>query len=693
MDEFRKIKRLWVEKLNLASKRKEKEFGKYAKECWKYYASPNHDFLYADDEQAADRWGLMPGAPRVTVNKCFQFATVFKPYIHHRNPKRSITERRPVIDPMLRLAALPPGYMENLAMQLAMQQLGIPTDAVGSIPPEAGQIIQGTAQQLIASGQVQQFAIQMLQQKNGQQDAIYAIRKQLLEAVLDYTPHEFNLIDESHRSLTEALVCGRGVWLTEMVDGAHGRLPGSTHVPVDRFLVDPDFLFPHDWTWVAFEKIMTKSDVARIYAIDEKELKTGHDESTDKKATLKIEGREGDRNKGDEGTHDLVKLWIIYSRRGVGTDLSGVDEDIKGTLKEFGDAVRLVISDCCDEPLNLREDFFGTTDRARAAEAMGLVTDGLRWPLPYFKDARWPWPFALCDFHHQNDSAWPVAHLRPALPAQRMLNWLWSHVASKIKKTAKDKWLYDKGILDERTIRKVISDLDEEFVGVSKKQSETLKDLMFQMQHNPMNQDIFQVAQFFEVIFEQVSGLSALMSSGESNRQMRSSYEAQLKEKLVQGRPEAMADVYENTQSRIARNEAVAMRMISGSEMARFFREEAQTDPTTGQQSLGELSQLWDQTVYEQDEDRLLAETDCRIESGSMRKPNVGEALTGLTEFTQVMLQPLMAAYQQTGDPSNMNILLSELTKKTQMPNMALPDLRQMMAQQQQQPPQEGQAA
>lgn len=688
MDEFRKIKRLWVEKLNLASKRKEKEFGTFARECWKYYASPNHDFLYdGDGEQAADKWGLALGAPRVTVNKCFQFVTVFKPYIHHRNPKRSITERRPVIDPMLRLAALPPGYLENVAQQLQSQG-----------------ILQAQQQMAMATGQpfdpmavVQQFVLQSLAQKNGQQDAMYAIRRQLLEAVLDYTPQEFGLIDESHRSLTEALVCGRGVWLTKMIEGPHGRLPGTVHIPVERFLVDPDFLFPSDWTWVAFENIMPKHQFAQMFGIDEKQLGSGYDESTDKKATLKIEGREHERNKADESTHDLVKYWEIYSRVGVGTDLSGVDDDLKGTLKDLGQHVRLIISDCYDEPLNLRSDLTGTSRRDRTQEAVLMMTDGLKWPLPFYKDARWPWPFSLCDFHHQNDSAWPVAHLRPALPAQRMLNWLWTHVASKIKKTAKDKTLYDRGILDVQTVKNICSDLDEEFVGVNKKQSESLKDLMFQLVHPPMNQDIFSVAQFFEVIFEQVSGLSALMSSGESNRQMRSSYEAQLKEKLVQGRPEAMADVYENTQSRIARNEAVALRMIRGGEMTKFFHESSQPDPMSGEPVLGELSQLWDQNVYEPDEDILLAETDCRVESGSMRKPNVGEALTGLTEFTQVMLQPLMAAYQQTGDPTNMNILLAELTKKTQMPPMSMPDLRQQMAmaaqQQQQQPPNKGQAA
>lgn len=686
MDAFRKIKRLWVEKLNLASKRKDKEFGKYARECWKYYANPNHDFLYeGSDEAAADRWGLMSGAPRVTVNKCFQFVDVFKPYIHHRNPKRTVTERRPVIDPGLRLAALPPGYLENLAQQLAQQG-----------------VLQQQMQMAAMQGQVadpmaiaQQFAIQMLSQKNGQQDAIYAIRRQLLEAVLDYTPQEFNLIDESHRSLTEALVCGRGVWLTKIIEGPHGKLPGTVHVPVDRFLVDPDFLCARDWKWVAFEQIMPKHEFARLYGIDEKELKTGFDESTDKQATLKIEGREHERYKADESTHDLVRYWEIYSRCGVGTHLSGIDDDLKGRLDGLGQNVRLIIADCWDEPLNLREDQFGATTQDRTNEAVTMATDGLKWPLPFWRDSSWPWPFALCDFHHQNDSAWPVAHLRPALPAQRMLNWLWSHVATKIKKTSKDKWLYDQTQLDETTLRKVISDVDEEFVPVKRKQSETLQQMMFQMQHAPMNADIFNVAQFFELIFEQVSGLSALMSSGESNRQMRSSYEAQLKEKIVQGRPEAMADVYENTQSRIARNEAVALRLMSGGEMSWFFHEQPQPDPMTGQPTLGELSQLWDQAVYEPDEARLMAETDCRIESGSMRKPNIGEALTGLTEFTQVMLQPLMAAYQSTGDPTNMNILLAELCKKTQMPPMAMPDMRQQMAMaaQQQQPPGKGQAA
>lgn len=686
MDTFRTIKRLWVEKLNLASKRKDKEFGKYARECWKYYASPNHDFLYAGDDEAAERWGLVPGAPRVTVNKCFEMVDVFLPYLHHRNPTRTVTERRPQINPMLRLAALPPGYIETVAQQLANQ----------GVLAAHQQMAMATGQMFDPMAVAQQFVLQSLSQKNGQQDAVYAIRKQLLESVLDYTPHEFGLVEESRRSLTEALVCGRGVWHTKMIEGAHGRLPGTVHVPVERFLVDPDFLFPRDWKWVAFENIMPKHQFAEMVGIDAKQLKGGIDESSDKQASIKIEGREHERNKADESTHDLVRYWEIYSRCGIGTHLSGIDDDLEGQLTSLGQNVRLIISDCWDEPLNLRSDMFGTDSSDKSQEALTMAVDGLKWPLPFWRDATWPWPFALCDFHHQNDSAWPVAHLRPALPAQKMLNWLWSHVATKIKKTAKDKWLYDQGILDESTLRKIISDVDEEFVGVKKKQSESLQQMMFQMQHAPMNPDILNVAQFFEVIFEQATGLTALMSRGEGSRQMRSSYEAQLKEKIVQARPEAMADVYENTQSRIARNEAAALRLISGGEMAMFFHEPPQSDPMSGEQMLGELSQLWQQTVYEPDEAVLMAETDCRIEAGSMRKPNIGEALTGLTEFTQVMLQPLMASYQTTGDPSNLNILLQQLCQKTQMPLMQLPDMRQQMAamaQQPQQPPGKGQAA
>lgn len=688
MDEFRKIKRLWVEKINLASGRKDKEFGQYARECWKYYASPNHDFLYEGDEQAAERWGLMPGAPRVTVNKCFEMVDVFLPYLHHRNPIRKSTDRRPQIDPMLRMATLPPGYVEDVAQQLM-----------------ASGMMQQQAQMAAMQGQMfdpmavaQNFVLQGLAQKNGQKDAMYAIRKQLLEAVLDYTPHEFNLVDESRRSLTEALVCGRGVWHTKIIEGSQGKLPGTVHIPVERFMVDPDFLAPRDWKWVAFENIMPKHEFALMVGIEEEKLKTGYDESTAQQATLKIEGRDADRYKSDESTHDLIRYWEVYSRCGVGTTLSGIDEDIKGTLSELGQNVRLIISDCWDEPLNLREDQFGATDAAKNQEAKTMAVDGLKWPLPFWRDATWPWPFALCDFHHQNDSAWPVAHLRPALPAQRMLNWLWSHVATKIKKTSKDKWLYDNRILDDTTIRKVISDLDEEFIGCKPKQGESLANMMFQMQHAPMNQDIFTVGQLWSNIFESVTGVSELLTRGNSGNQMRSAQEAMLKEKISQNRPEAMADVYENTQSRIARNEAIAVRMISGEQMAWFFHEEAgEPDPTTGQAVPGELTQLWNQCVYEPDEERLVAETDCRVEAGSMRKPNIGEALTGLTEFTQVMLQPLMAAYQQTGDPTNMDIILAELCKKTQMPVMQLPDLRQQMAaaaqQQPQQPPQKGQAA
>lgn len=647
MDLFRQINSLWLEKIQASAGRKWSDFGKYAKECWQFYSGPNHNFLYeSGDKVALETYGLPSDCQRVTVNKCFEMVDVFLPYLHHRNPKRMLTDRRPKVPPELMLLGLPPGYIENVAAQLA----------------QAGYIDQ-QMQMAMAQGMpadpmqiAQQFVMQMLMQQHGRNDQVWELRRILMESVLDYTPNEFDLQIESRKSLTEALVAGRGVWWTEMIKGAHGELPGTTFVPVENFFVDPDFCSPRDWTWACRERWMPRYKAAEMFqpfGVTEEMLK-GKEESHDQQAKLKIEGRENDRRHGDGRTHDLIRYFEVFSRCGMGQYLDGADEDLRDELKRFGPNVRLFITDCSDEPLNLREDMLKGIDKGPEREqALQSLVAGVEWPFPYHRDASHPWPFALCDFHHQNDSAWPVSHLRPALGEQRMLDWIWSHVAAKIKKSAHTKWLI-RSDMDEDTQEQLASTIDHLFIKVRLKANETMEQVAKQLDVAPMNRDLFEVAQYFETMFEMRTGVSALLAMGESSRQMRSSYEAQLREKIIQSRPEAMADVYEETQSRIARNEAVALRTIQGGQMGPFFQE-AQG---------GQYTALWDMSVYSEDHDAIVAETDARIESGSMRKPNVGEALAGLNESAQVLIPLLQMEYQGTGDPTNLNVWLGEYQKR-----------------------------
>lgn len=668
---FQAIDSLWKEKLNLASARKWKEFGQYAEECWQFYSGPNDASLYKQGDQLAlESFGLAANEPRVVVNKCFEANAVFLPYLHNRNPTRLITDRRPKVPPELKLATLPPEYLMQVAADLYRQ--GVPIDPMNPV------------------ASAQQYIMQQEMQKSAATDANWQIRKILLESVLNYTPNEFDLTLESRAGLTDAIVAGRGVWWTEMIQGPHGYLPGTVHVPVRQFIVDPDFYKPRDWTWVAREKSMPKYKFAELFGIDEKELNTTQtgDESNEQKARIKVEGREYERYRPTGETHDIVYYWEVYSRCGVGTYLDGIDEELRGKLTEVGDNVVLIISDCYDQPLNLRDDLFEVDNAADGSQQAEMVKRGLQWPIPYWKDSAWPWPFALCDFHHQDKSAWPISHLRPALGIQRTINWIWSMVAEKIKKTTHGKWLYNSS-LDEDTLNKMATTLDQEWVPVKLRVNERMSDVAMELVSREMNKDTFTVAQYFETLFEQATGVSALLTTGESSRQMRSSYEAQLREKIIQSRPEAMADSYEETQSRCARNESIALRMIPAGAMASFFHE--QYDPMNPQ-ATGEYTQLWGSAVFTEDEDAIVAETDARVEAGSMRKPNVGEALAGINESMQAMMPTLMQEYTATGNPQNINILFGEYSKRV-MPTMPPIQLQPLQMMPPQPPPEEKGAA
>jgi hypothetical protein len=58
-----------------------------AKEAGKYYAGPNHDFVYAGE-------GAMEPDYKVTINKVYELVSIFGPMVYARDPKRWVEARR-----------------------------------------------------------------------------------------------------------------------------------------------------------------------------------------------------------------------------------------------------------------------------------------------------------------------------------------------------------------------------------------------------------------------------------------------------------------------------------------------------------------------------------------------------------------------------------------------------------------------
>lgn len=677
--DLKTIKSLWAEKITLASKKKWHEFGKYAVECEKFYAAPNHNFMYKNEFNVGD-------GPKVTTNLVFQMVDVFLPFLHHTNPNRLVTDRRPQVDPMLQLALYPPEMIQQAAQEHDQQQIQM-------------------AQQAGVMGQPfqpQQFDPTVLLPSDPVGDATRLIRHSLMEQYLNYTPHELALHSESLKSLTEALVMGRGVWWTELIDGPNGKMVGSFHDSVDFLQLDPDFTDLKKCAWASRERTAPRAWLERRFGMPKDDLKGSSRSHTQQaaenvKGEIAIEGiaeRQRDKRSDDDGsTQDLVRYFEIYSRCGLGGKLAGAEPELQDRLASFGDNLYIVITDDYPYPLNMRPDMFDVGIGGDMDGAIRSSRDGMQWPTPMHADPAHPWPFTVCDFHHQRNSVWPVSHVRPALGEQKIINWIWSHVANQVSQSSDGTWLYDERLPDE-IIEKLTRRVNNKWVGLPNREGRSLRELVDYLPPPDVSQSLMEVAQIFEHRFQTITGSLEVLGGGQSNRQMRSSAEAQIANTRATSRPEAMAERYDQCQSRIARNEAIAIRHhLDAKQIAPFFEEDFSTDSEQELPEVGYLSQLWQHAVFSDDINKILSESNYRIESGSSRKPNPADISAALNEQLNQVMPLLKEEWQATGDPTNINKYMAHLAKANPgQATIELTDLRALLAEQQaqqQQPPQQ----
>lgn len=655
--------KVWLDTIRRGLQRKEEQFGKYAELCWKFYASPNHDFVFMPSgADSYNPYALSLDAPKVTINKTFEMVDVFLPFLHHQNPTRVMSDRRAKVPNELKLALQTPEAIRAatqqyyaMAIQHAQQMAavqGMPFNqmaAMASMPPPGPQEL---AAILIPPDP---------------QEPIRMIRRILLENYLNYTPQELDLKSESYRGLTEALVAGRGVWWTEAFHGHRGLMIGTFNCPVEDFVVDPDHCEPRNWAYVGRRRRKSRQQLLslRPHLAEWLESRRSGTQRTGASISDSRPDNRHDVAKRHADTQEQIEYWEIYSRCGLGDHLLGTADELSSA--GLGDNVYLEV--CEDYPhgfLNVDHKSLEVPDEARKQEAMNSIVMALQWPLRVWRDPVWPWPFALCDFHMQNNSAWPISHLRPALGEQMMLDWIWSYVAEHIKRTSQGKWLYNQDLPPD-TLEQLQRAVDQIWVPVKLKHQESLRDVALYIQAGELKKDLWTAAQGFERLFEMRTGMNELLAMGQFDRQMRSAAEATITERYSQSRPESMAERYEDTQSRVARNEAIAARLLlDAPNIASFFEEPY--DPSTVPATVGEYTRMWQQCVYSQDEDAVMAETDYRIESGSMMKPNVQEIAQGADKAYQ-MLQPFLQAEFQAGNPSNLNALISHMAKYNIVPS------------------------
>lgn len=685
MSYLKTIKKKWSGLIEKSRSHKWEEFGKAAAESMAFYASDDHSFMFDGKNESSaglkvktehEDSGLTFEA---TANLVSNVVSVFLPHLYHENPVRTLTARKP---------SIAPGLLDQYRM-MKMQK------AVNSVVSDPN--MQMMAQQ----GAMQ--AMQMQAQQSAETEVEDKLRASLIEWYLNYTPRELNLKSRARDAITETIVKGMGL-LWGVVDSGSGerKVAGLEYDSVDHLFVDPDAEKWEDAKWIARRRRRPTWEVEREFGLEAGSLKPTETTSESQveddmqdEFDRKFESSPGESN-------DLCIYYEIYSRMGVGARIKGAKDDelpeeIATALETYGDNAFLVISPSYDYPLNLPQEVIEGQEESAAAEE---IKERLMWPAAFHANRKNPWPCAPLMFRKTPRKLWPQPYIWPAMGYQKCINWIFSFLMGRIKLVSRAFMAVPQG-LSEEIKETILSGKDLTLLEINNTHPGTLENVIGFIKMPEENANIWNLLASIKREFEDATGVTELNMSGRTSTQMRSAAEADLKQGVLNVRPDDMANMVDNWMSNCAFIEAIIARtMLTAEDVAPVFGEEVVAaplamggvmDPLAPQQpemppTMGEYTQMWVELVQTDDIDRVCSEYEYGVESGSSRKPNKQQQISNIDEASQLMIPMFQQIWQTTGDPSKINAWIQLWAKSrefTDTEDMMLPDMSGFIQQQQ----------
>lgn len=595
---FQKLAAQWITKIKSAREQK-KEFARDAEEGMKFFRGP-YDFMYGLKEGVPQSGDFVfvgvSGTPKpavaMTLNKVAEAVQIFGPTLYHRNPDRKVNPR---VLPML-----PP------------EAFGDPNDP-----------------------QLQQYMQQLSQAVTGQRSHDKS-RAALLQWYQDYTPTATDLKTECRMAIDEGLIKGMGVLWPELwtPPASQMRIVASRYDSVDNLLIDGDMELRRDAKFIV--RIRTKPvwEFEATFHLEPGTVK-GSGESYSQREMVEGEGGTGELARRQGKTNDLITYYEVFSKMGMGPQMSGTEwNNDEKAIDVFGQYCYLVVCRELKYPANIPP---AIQDNPQA------IAQAVQWPTPFWLDDSWP--FAELVFHDVPNQIWPMSHFKPAMGELKFLNWAYSFLASRVKKSSRDILVLDKGVSEEMR-RAILDGEDMELVSIEKSHGKSMKDVLNILTFPEVNGDMFKVIELVTHLFEQRTGLSELMY-GETAHAYRSAEEANVKQSALHVRPDDMVNKTEDWMTQVARMEALIAK----------WQLEPDRDIAPVMGKIG--AQWWGQFITAADPMEILHQMEYRIEANSSRKPNKAKEADDANTAMQNIFQPLLGIATSHGIVGPVNALLT----------------------------------
>lgn len=500
---FKTVVAHWLSKITHAKDHKKKVFQKDADECMAFYSGPK------SWEEVMGGSGGMDSADdavkptfKVSVNKCFEFVTIFGPALYFENPVRTVKPRMPIV--------IPPQFFgqDMMTYQAMMSQ-------------ESNRVMED------------------------------GLRSVLLESYLNWTPTEYRLDTEARLAIDEALIKGRGCLWTELYSppGSTMKIVRSLWGSTDDLLIDPDAPSIDKALWIARRCVHPVWQVERDYGLRQGSIRGNCESQAQQISVDNDEDAMYDRKRGL--TNDLLVYWKIYSKMGIGGRLQGAKDSNRRPLEMFGDYAYLAVADGIPYPLNLSPD---VTQQSIADPAS--VFSRVAWPTPFWGEEEFP--VSVLDFHTIHNCPWPMPHLKSAMGELKFLQWTMSFLMGKIRNTTRD-FIAIKKEAGEEIKTTLLEGKDLTMIEIEAGHG-AINDLVQFLQHPQVNGDIWKMIAAVEENFDKRVGLTELMYGNQGATQIRSASEATLRNQNMNVRPDDMRKQVEAWMRRVSAKEALAAR-------------------------------------------------------------------------------------------------------------------------------------
>ena len=502
---FRTVVNTWMKKIANARDHKRQVFQEAANECLSFYSGPRSwEDALGGDAGVSNKDEVVEPTFKVSVNKTFEFVTIFGPALYYENPVRTVKPRMPVIIP-------PQFFGPNVLLYQSM--------------------INQENQRVLTDG----------------------LKSVLLEAYLNWTPIEFKLEVEARMAIDEALIKGRGCLWTELYSppGTEMKVVRSLWDSTDHLLCDPDAHSFNKCQWIAKKCISPVWQVERDFGLRTGSIK-GNFESQAKQADIDVD-EDGEYNRRRGFTNVLLIYYKIYSKMGIGGRLEGILKTLRNPLEMFGDYAYLVIADGIPYPLNLSPDV--CNDPAFQSNPTAVFSR-LAWPTPFWGADEWP--VSVIDFHTVHNCPWPMPHLKAGMGELKFLNWCMSFLMGKVRNTTRD-FIAIKKEAGEEIKASILEGRDLTLIELENVHG-TISELVQFLQHPEVNGDIWKMIEAVEANFDKRVGLTELMYGQQGATQIRSAQEASLRNQNMNVRPDDMRKCVEGWMSRVGAKEAIAAR-------------------------------------------------------------------------------------------------------------------------------------